>query len=90
MPFRRGPTARLAPNGRISPQLRRRDRAMRGWPVAGLFVGLCARACLPGLVGPNALSALLAFKHMNDNSAFRFHDRFEESEPSGAEAAVMV
>ena len=43
-----------------------------------------------GLFGPNALSALLAFKHMNDNSAFRFHDRFEKRESSCAEAAVMV
>lgn len=42
------------------------------------------------LVGPNALSALSAFKHVNNNSAFRFHDRFEESELSGAEAAVVV
>jgi hypothetical protein len=27
------------------------------------------------LIGPSALSAPPAFKHMGDNSAFRFHDR---------------
>jgi hypothetical protein len=42
------------------------------------------------LIGPGALSTPPAFKHMGDNSAFRFHDRFEESEFSSAEAAVMV
>jgi hypothetical protein len=42
------------------------------------------------LIGPSALSAPLAFKHMGDNSTFGFHDRFEESELSSAEAAVMV
>jgi hypothetical protein len=42
------------------------------------------------LIDPSALSAPLAFKHMDDNSAFRFHDRFEESELSSAETAVWV
>jgi hypothetical protein len=42
------------------------------------------------LVGPTALSALRAFEHVDDNSAFRFHDRSEESELSSAQAAVMV
>jgi len=42
------------------------------------------------LIGPRALSAPPAFKHMGDNAAFRFHDRFEESELSSAEPAVMV
>jgi hypothetical protein len=42
------------------------------------------------LIGPNAISAPPAFKHMDDNSAFRFHDRFEESEFYSAETAVMV
>ncbi|MEH2587769.1 hypothetical protein [Bradyrhizobium sp. AZCC 1721] len=42
------------------------------------------------LFPPSALSAPPAFKHMGDNSAFRFHDRFEESELSSAEAAVVV
>jgi hypothetical protein len=56
-------------------------------------VGCRAIGYLPqpaDLFGPNALSALTAFKHMNDNSAFRFHDRFEKRESSSAEAAVMV
>jgi len=42
------------------------------------------------LIGPSALSAPPALKHVGDNSAVRFHDRFEESEFSSAEAAVMV
>jgi hypothetical protein len=42
------------------------------------------------LIDPSAVSAPPAFKHMDDNSAFRFHDRFEESEFSSAETAVMV
>jgi hypothetical protein len=42
------------------------------------------------LIGPGALSAPAAFKHMGDIAAFRFHDRFEESELSSAEPAVMV
>ena len=41
-------------------------------------------------LAPNALSALPAFIYMNDDSAFIFHDRFEESELSCAETAVMV
>jgi hypothetical protein len=45
---------------------------------------------LLALGGPSAISALLAFKYMNDNSAFGFHDRFDESEPSCAETALMV
>jgi hypothetical protein len=42
------------------------------------------------LIDPSAVSAPPAFKHMDNNSAFRFHDRFEESEFSSAETAVMV
>jgi len=42
------------------------------------------------LIGPSALSASLAFKNMDDIAAFRFHDRFEESELPSAEPAVMV
>lgn len=45
---------------------------------------------LLALGGPSAISALQAFKHMNHNSAFRFHDRPDESELSSAETAVMV
>jgi hypothetical protein len=45
---------------------------------------------LLALVGPSAISALQAFKHMNHDPAFRFHDRFEESEPSCAETALMA
>lgn len=53
--------------------------------------GLLATCPVPaGLFGPNALSALLALKHMSDHSAFRFHDRFEKREFSCAEAAVVV
>jgi hypothetical protein len=87
--------AHRAPIGRNSRQYTRHDGARpksagvrAGIPSfyevagCGLFV-LC-------LVGPNAHAALLAFKNMSDISAFRFHDRFEESEPSCAEAAVMV
>jgi len=47
-------------------------------------------ASVGGLVGPNVISASPAFKYMGNNSAFRFHDRFEESELSSAETAVMV
>lgn len=43
-----------------------------------------------GLLGPSAFSTLLAFKRMNDNSAFRFHDRSDESEFHSAKAAVMM
>jgi hypothetical protein len=42
------------------------------------------------LVGPSAVSALGAFKHMNHSSAFRFHDRPDKSELCSAETAVMV
>jgi hypothetical protein len=42
------------------------------------------------LIGPSAFAAPSTFKHMGDNSAFRFHYRFEESELSSAETAVMV
>jgi hypothetical protein len=41
-------------------------------------------------VYPSAVSALQAFKHMNHNSAFRFHDRPDESELCSAETAVTV
>jgi hypothetical protein len=42
------------------------------------------------LILPDALSALSAFKYMDHDSTFRLHDRFEESEPSSAETAVMI
>jgi len=56
-----------------------------------IFVLLSRKSAdLLALGGPSAISALQAFKHMNYNSAFRFHDRFEKRESSCAEAAVMV
>jgi hypothetical protein len=94
-PWRRGALTALpsgvilgSTRGMMAPDQSRPASVSAGIPSfyevagCGLFV-LC-------LVGPNAHAALLAFKNMSDISAFRFHDRFEESEPSCAEAAVMV
>jgi hypothetical protein len=84
----RNPFPDSTPEACIGPSTTTGDLA-RGGIVAGCCNPPTERRPIP-LVGPNTLSALLAFKHMNNNSAFVFHDRFEEREPSGAEAAVMA
>src|SRR5258707_100202 len=43
---------------------------------------------LLALVGPSAISALQAFKNMNHNSAFRFHDRETCKQAEGRVAIV--
>ena len=66
----------------------------RGWDAQTGWTGAKRTkeqaAELLALGGPRAISALQAFKYMNDDSAFRFHDGFEEGEPSCAETAFMV